>query len=283
MAEEGTHLSHIPRARPFRFEQREGNGDEDERGDGGDGHSCRRDGAAPGEEQQDAECRHGGKGAQCLADAGEIEFVRLLETTLVYVGEAVDDLVDVDAHGQHEHAGAVIANGAVQESHHECDDRGDPAIELIRGEGVLLVDVRYLERPHAVVRQEHEQGAGGERHGEASCLFGAGELGGDDGEHGKDHAPYADADGVPHVVAPCFAAFVLCLLCGEPTVVNRFDKPRPPGIRQACEWTRFARGGLFRGFRARAAGSSACDIRAVAISVTRVEIADFDTEVVERM
>ena len=131
VTEQPADLQRAHASRGFGFQKGERNRDQDE---GGDGHQARdraRQGDAARDEQQCAEGDDDRDRPECLADAGEVELVRLLQPSFVHIGESVNDLVDIDADGEHEHGGIVSTNGAVQQARSKRQQGGEPALRLI--------------------------------------------------------------------------------------------------------------------------------------------------------
>ena len=166
--------------------------------------------------------------AQCLRDTGEVELVHLLEAPLVDVGQPVDGAVDEHPHRQREHLGVVAAQRAVQKAHDEHGRAREHAVCLVVGKGVRLVDVGDLEGAHTVVGDEEQKRARDERHREAAGGVHVDELRGHDRQDGKDHAPGAQAHGVPDVVARGLVGGVLLGLARERAGVDGADEAVPP-------------------------------------------------------
>ena len=233
-------LAQAHAARFFGLEQGERSGDQHEGGNRGDAHGHGRDGHAAREEQRQAKDHDDADGAQRLAHAGQIELVGLLQAAFVYVGDAVDHFIEVDAQANRGHLRVVAAGAAVYQTACQRERSAKPAVELVGGEGRFLVDVRDLKIAHTVVARDHDERAGDKGDGELAGFLGAHELRGHDGEQGKRHAPHGGAQGVPQVVSAGGVLLVLGFLRGEAAAVDGCEQAVPPGVDHATDGARLA-------------------------------------------
>ena len=220
-------------ARFRRFEQGQREREHHERQGRGHGHDDARHRQVAGDEQAERERHEHDDRAERLRGAGQVQLVHLLQPPFVHVGQAVHHLVHVYAQADGEHVLRVPAYRAVRHAYCHHEGAGYPAVQLVVRERVRLVKVRHLVGAHAVVGQEHEQHARDERHGEHAGLLHAHQLRDHHGEHGEHHAPCADAQGVPHVVACGAVRGVLLLLGGQRALRHGTEQPVAPVVHRA--------------------------------------------------
>ena len=159
----------------------------------------------------------------------------LLQAAFVHVGDAVDDLIQVDAQADRGHLCIVAAGAAVYQAACQRERSTEPAVELVGGEGRLFVDIRDLEIAHAVVARDHDERAGDKGDGELAGFFGAHELRRHDGEQRKCQAPHGGAEGVPKIVATGGVLLVFRFLHGEAAAVDGAEQTVPPSVDHAAD------------------------------------------------
>ena len=79
-----------------------------------------------------------------------------------------------------------------------------------------FLDVRNLVGAHAIIANDHQQGADDERHGKHARLLDTAQLRYHNGQDREHHAPCTRADGVANVIARCFMGSKFFFLVERP-------------------------------------------------------------------